>query len=939
MVTKEEPASKKRKVEAARLHAGSSSPGSDEEAAKGRLEELPLAGPLKSLNSTASSLPSSLPSSSVSSVKGENSYLESVSTHPFYDNSHSVLDVYSDGVFRDAKGTIVGMIFRNAIPEKAAAAAADVLRPAATKTSLRSNIYGGEAPHSGIAGYFDYRGSPIQYKSRKTSFTHVHANAWPGVFPVVDYVNEMYKRFMPEHWAAQNACIPDIVRIHRSVFSTLTINSRFRTASHTDAGDFDGGYSCISCLEGEFRGLALTFDKFKICFHMRPRDLVIFKPHHFHSNTELEDLAGPSNSAWSRITCVFYYRSQLGEPWSYAEYQRRLSAALKMNLNPVVREIVPKDNGIHLNRPAVAYAEPFTPFILPCCVQPLRPCARKALRVHQLLLAKAEVKVEEEKEGQQTPLAVLLFGEGLSTPNGIPERCLKEKMSAIAAIPAYSSDNFSEQFVENPEKAKEALREVFLSSSIPTELFKIWKETKQQFLDLVHEEWVAQYHRDPERVKFTWNNRSEMSRLFFELCDVAKEVLLAMCETETVSKSCETCFWGGLALYLNELSHRELNMPLEALSVQKLHVKLKDYHFGGTRYFKDMPPEEQRRRLERRKRLEEARRSGKKEDSGEEEGKKSKEWLENDTFDYQTEDAEVDYAGLGLPLPAENTQRFQHFSTEQVPPAETEETIYITIVLPRGSLQGNSAEKRKHFQRVKNIRAQAQHLLSVDENPEYVRLLGNKAAQELLQKEGGAASVIAEGCRRSARSHSDGEGLAPTGGAPRSGTSRKSRGVREKVEGAVQGASSSSSSSSSSSPFCTHTVANLSLAFIYAGDLIPPTSDFVVLQHVLSTLSETEAKALVHEVSHSMKPEGYLMVMDTDFLCRNYYTILPSLRELYTQAAPVSYGMLHAVRYGTNFLTIRSRHQMEALLECFTSRFKFSGSPLNSLLYVVPAGA
>lgn len=49
-----------------------------------------------------------------------------------------------------------------------------MLRPAATRTSLRSRIYGGEAPHSGIAGYFDYRGSPIEHKYRKTAFTYEH---------------------------------------------------------------------------------------------------------------------------------------------------------------------------------------------------------------------------------------------------------------------------------------------------------------------------------------------------------------------------------------------------------------------------------------------------------------------------------------------------------------------------------------------------------------------------------------------------------------------------------------------------------------------------------------------------------------------------------------------------------------------------------------------
>lgn len=864
-----EPARKKVKAEATKSRAAACPTGSDSEAAEVKVEVLP--------SSTVKSPSVSSSSTTSSQVKGEKTYLESVSAHPFYDNSHSVLDVYSDGVFRDAKGTIVGMIFRNAIPEKAAADAAEVLRPAATKTSLRSNIYGGQAPNSGIAGYFDYRGSPIEYKSRKTSFTHSHASSWPGVFPMVDYVNAMYKRFLPEHWAAQNACIPDVVRIHGSVFSTLTINSRFRTASHTDAGDFDGGYGCISCLEGEFRGLALTFDKFKVCFHMRPRDLVIFKTHHFHSNTELEDNAGPNHASWSRITCVFYYRSLLGEPWSYAEYQRRLSVALKMNLKPVVQRIVQKENGVYLNRPAEAYPEPFTPFILPCCVQPLRSCAAKALRVHQLLL--------ENQSGKQQ-LAVLLFGEPLSTPNGIPERSLKEKMSAISAIPAYSSESFSEQFIDCPEKAKDLFRDECLSSSIPSDLFHIWNEVKQQWFVLLQGEWKLQFERAPDRVTFTWNNRSEMNSTFFEVCDAAKQIMIALFESDCVSKSCEIAFWGGFALYLHQLSHTQFGMPAEALTVQKLHVKLKDYHFGGTRYFKDMPPEEQKRRLERRKRLEEARLSGK---ASHDEVHHHKEWLENDSFDYQTEDCPVDYAALGLLLPEENTKRFDTFTTASVAAPEAEEPIYIVVVLPRGAPQGSIEEKSKHRLRVKNIQEQGRQLLEFSENTEYERLLGNAAAQEILNAE---TSV---------------------------------------------GSNSKSDCALLSTPPEPYKVANLTVSYVYAGDVIPSSSDFVILQHVLSTLSEEAAKNFVHDVSHQMKPGGCLMVIDTDFLCRNHYTILPTLKQLYEQAAPVAYGMLHAVRYGVTSLTIRSRHQIESILEGFTSRFKFAGSPLNSLLYLVPA--
>lgn len=65
---------------------------------------------------------------------------------------------------------------------------------------------------------------------------------------MIDYISTLYKLTLPSCWQAQNDAIPDVVRIHHSPFSTLTINSRFRTASHTDAGDFDSGFGCLACL-------------------------------------------------------------------------------------------------------------------------------------------------------------------------------------------------------------------------------------------------------------------------------------------------------------------------------------------------------------------------------------------------------------------------------------------------------------------------------------------------------------------------------------------------------------------------------------------------------------------------------------------------------------------------------------------------------------------
>lgn len=73
----------------------------------------------------------------------EKAFSEAVIKHPFYDNADHLIDFHSASVFRDAKGAVCGVLLPGALPAFAAKMAADVLRPAAVRTSLRSNMFGG----------------------------------------------------------------------------------------------------------------------------------------------------------------------------------------------------------------------------------------------------------------------------------------------------------------------------------------------------------------------------------------------------------------------------------------------------------------------------------------------------------------------------------------------------------------------------------------------------------------------------------------------------------------------------------------------------------------------------------------------------------------------------------------------------------------------------
>uniref|UniRef100_Q9U6M2 Thymine dioxygenase JBP1 n=1 Tax=Crithidia fasciculata TaxID=5656 RepID=JBP1_CRIFA len=597
-------------------------------------------------------------------------YVDALKAHPFYDNVHSVVDVYDSATLRDGKGRVIGVMLRKALPEHATTAASGLLSAAAVRTSLRSSMFGGESPLSGIAGYFDYRGSPVELKARKTAFTYEHEKKWPAVFPLVDYVSEIYKSVMPEHWAAQDSAIPDIVRIHGTPFSTLTINSRFRTASHTDAGDFDGGYSCIACIDGDFKGLALGFDDFHVNVPMQPRDVLVFDSHYFHSNSELE-ISCPTEE-WRRLTCVFYYRSALGEPSSYAEYRRRLAAAQQdSTAQPVVSSVVEKPNGKNLYKPSTVFPIDPTPFAVVAQLHRLHHCAAKGLCVHELLAVPS------------SPLAVLLFGERLSCSDGIPLRAAEQKLKANAdgaSRGVTSSGGFSESdavLTTAVEKSKYLERD-HLSQCISAELLAMWVEARKHWLRLVATEWARMIATAPERTDFLWKNKSPMNTAFFDLCEVAKQVMLGLLDKETATPTEERHFWSVYAAHLHRACAERLMMPEEAMSLRKLNVKLKDFSFGGTRYFKDMPVEEQERRVARKASIEEARRRS----TAAKDGEQRSNWLTNDAFDYQTEDCEVDYAGHGWAVPKQHAKTVTA-NVHQEAVAATTEAVRVLVVLPR----------------------------------------------------------------------------------------------------------------------------------------------------------------------------------------------------------------------------------------------------------------
>jgi hypothetical protein len=162
---------------------------------------------------------------------------------------------------------------------------------------------------SGIIGYFD-RNARFPY-CRKTSFTGEEVARWLTVLPFVREVNSVFREACPDRYAAQLAVVerthPHWV-ISGTVFTTVTVNRNFRTATHKDAGDLPEGFGVMSVLQaGHYEGGYLIFPKYRVAVDMRSRDVLLADVHEWHGNSPIIGVEGK----YERVSTVMYYRTNM----------------------------------------------------------------------------------------------------------------------------------------------------------------------------------------------------------------------------------------------------------------------------------------------------------------------------------------------------------------------------------------------------------------------------------------------------------------------------------------------------------------------------------------------------------------------------------------------------------------------------------------------------
>lgn len=150
---------------------------------------------------------------------------------------------------------------------------------------------------SGVIGFYEktpFLGQPC----RMTGYTRSGLKQFMHGIPFLEAIDRQFKTLVPAAHKKQLAEVSKkpMYQIADTAFSTLTVNSNFRTALHKDAGDYRDGFGNLSVIEwGRYHGGETLFPRFGIGFNIRTGDFVAMDVHEWHTNapitTTKEDIA------------------------------------------------------------------------------------------------------------------------------------------------------------------------------------------------------------------------------------------------------------------------------------------------------------------------------------------------------------------------------------------------------------------------------------------------------------------------------------------------------------------------------------------------------------------------------------------------------------------------------------------------------------------------
>jgi len=186
--------------------------------------------------------------------------------------------------------------------------------------------------NSGVIGNFNAEArNPF---CRQTSYTKAHKKDLEDSLPLFEAINDCFRKQVPTRWDSQRQFLERTGIKNNgwvlgdTVFTTVTVNRNFRTAVHTDAGDYPDGFGNLTVLgKGDYKGAYTVFPKFRVAADVRSGDFLAMDVHQLHGNVPMDPMDDEEN--FERVSIVCYTRVLMKNCGSVSEelekYEKWLS--------------------------------------------------------------------------------------------------------------------------------------------------------------------------------------------------------------------------------------------------------------------------------------------------------------------------------------------------------------------------------------------------------------------------------------------------------------------------------------------------------------------------------------------------------------------------------------------------------------------------------------
>lgn len=193
-------------------------------------------------------------------------------------------------------------------------------------------IHHGASVVSSIVGYAD---ADNYHPCRQTALYRKHRELFDtDTIHLIRRISQLFKEYCPQEYALQKGFIDECNQnlvLNDTVYTTLTVNVDWQTATHRDKGDFHAGLGNLSVFKYggndlQYTGGELMLPEFKVAFNMEEGDVLFMDVHEVHCNNTIQGKG--------RVSLICYAREQI---------KARCDGVTKEQLeNPLPHKLRPK---------------------------------------------------------------------------------------------------------------------------------------------------------------------------------------------------------------------------------------------------------------------------------------------------------------------------------------------------------------------------------------------------------------------------------------------------------------------------------------------------------------------------------------------------------------------------------------------------------------------